>query len=193
MWENPMKNRTTVATAIRLAALTAAALSLPAIAQAEEIKLQVSYANVPGQQELDSGRVENAIEILEERAKTSNYPLENEKSTLCAAYILAGDYRRATPACNEAVEHDASEMAYNNRGVLRAHLGDFSGSMRDFEKIRWTDGERQEFLATALKLHPRTAASVNFELMNKLQAKATRTRVLTRGNLPGARVESIRP
>ncbi len=49
---------------------------------------------------------------------------------------MKGQLSAASVTCNDAVETDRSNAAYNNRGVFRTQLGDTSGAMEDFAQAR---------------------------------------------------------
>ncbi len=160
---------------------------------AERVSLHVAFGNVPGLEELENGRINAAIDLLEARRSGHTLPLRNERSTLCAAYILASRYDNALPVCEEAVQNDDEDIAYNNRGVLRAHLGDYAGALRDFEVIRLSAEEQRAFLEAIRRSHPRTMATANHDVLQKIQAQTARPRLSFGESRPAARIENIRP
>jgi len=112
------------------------AFALPTMSNAESYDFKVVFAaEVPGSTEIGVQNYDAAIEILESRAKDSNKPyIADELATLCALYIVKRRLATARKTCHNAVETDQSHLAYNNRGVLRAHLGDAAGAVRDYIK-----------------------------------------------------------
>ncbi len=122
-------------------------LVLPSISNAELYDFKVVYAEVPGTEEIRAGNHDAAIKILESRAKdANNYYVADELSTLCALYVVIGKLAAARNTCHVAVETDQSHAAYNNRGVLRAHLGDVAGAMEDFERARVLPENQQGYI-----------------------------------------------
>jgi tetratricopeptide (TPR) repeat protein len=114
-----------------------AAFALPAISNAENYKFELIYADVPGSAEILAGHLDAAIETLENRAQAADKDyVADELATLCALYIAKGQLSAASVTCNDAVETDQSNVAYNNRGVFRTQLGDTSGAMEDFAHAR---------------------------------------------------------
>ena len=86
-------------------------LMFSAVSLAERVSLHVAFGNVPGLEELESGQINAAIDLLEARRSGHTLPLRNERSTLCAAYILASRYDNALPICEEAVQNDDEDIA----------------------------------------------------------------------------------
>ncbi len=138
-------------------------LALPSISNAEIYDFKVVYAEVPGTEEIRAGNHDAAIKILESRAKdANNYYVADELSTLCALYVVNGKLAAAHKTCHVAVETDQSHAAYNNRGVLRAHLGDVAGAMEDFERARVLPDNRQRYVEELMKGDARLIASNNY-------------------------------
>ena len=138
-------------------------LALPSISNAEIYDFKVVYAEVPGTKEIRAGNHDAAIEILESRAKdANNYYVADELSTLCALFVVNGKLSAAHKTCHVAVETDQSHAAYNNRGVLRAHLGDVAGAMEDFERARVLPDNRQRYVEELMKGDARLIASNNY-------------------------------
>ncbi len=140
-----------------------ATLALPTLSNAEIYDFKVVYAEVPGTEEIRAGNHDAAIEILESRAEdASNYYFANELATLCALYVVNGKLAAAHETCHVAVETDQSDAAYNNRGVLRAHLGDVAGAMEDFERARVLPDNQQRYVEELMKGDARLIASSNY-------------------------------
>jgi tetratricopeptide (TPR) repeat protein len=155
---------------IKLALL--ATIALPATSNAETYNFKVVYAEVPGIREVVAGDRDAAIEILESRAKDSKkYYLADELATLCALYVVSGKFAIAHKACNQAVETDQSYTAYNNRGVLRAHLGDAAGALEDFEHARVLPQNQKRYVQELMSRDARLIATNNYATARKLAAK----------------------
>ena len=117
---------------------------LPAICNAENYKFEMIYAEVPGSAEIRDGHLDTAIKILENRVQDADkHYVADELAPLCARYIVKGKLSAASVTCNDAVETDRSNAAYNNRGVFRTQLGDTSGAMKDFAHARNLPGLRR--------------------------------------------------
>jgi tetratricopeptide (TPR) repeat protein len=149
-----------------------AIIALPPMSNAESFNFRVVYAEVPGINEVLAGDRAAAIEILESRAKDSgSYYLTDELATLCALYVVSGKFAVAHEACNKAVEIDQSHTAYNNRGVLRAHLGDAVGALEDFERARVLPKHQKRYVQELMNRDPRLIATSNYAVARKLSAK----------------------
>ncbi len=149
-----------------------ATMALPTTSNAESYNFRVVYAEVPGVNEVLAGDHDAAIEILETRAKDSKkYYLSNETATLCALYVISKRLATASETCNKAVEIDRSHTAYNNRGVLRAHLGDATGALEDFEQARILPKNHKRYVQELMQHDPRLIATGNYATAQKLVAK----------------------
>ncbi len=149
-----------------------ATIALPAMSNAETFNFRVVYAEVPGINEIIAGNHAAAIEILDRRAKDSkNYHLADELATLCALYVVSGKFAVAHKTCNKAVETDQSYTAYNNRGVLRAHLGDAAGALEDFEQARVLPKNQKRYMQELMSRDARLIATSNYAVARKLSAK----------------------
>jgi tetratricopeptide (TPR) repeat protein len=138
-------------------------LTLPTISNAETYAFKVVFANVPGSTEIRVENYDAAIEILESRAKDSTKPyIADELATLCALYVVKRRLAAARRTCHEAVETDQSHVAYNNRGVFRAHLGDTAGAVRDFERARVLPADRRRYIQELMRGDARLIASGNY-------------------------------
>lgn len=147
-------------------------IALPAISNAESFNFRVVYAEVPGVNEVLAGDHAAAIEILESRVNDSGtYYLTDELATLCALYVVSGKFAVAHKTCNKAVEIDQSYTAYNNRGVLRAHLGNAVGALEDFEQARILPNNQKRYIEELMQRDPRLIATNNYAVARKLSAK----------------------
>lgn len=120
--------------------LAAAALSANVAAQAESWELEPAGPDVPGSVEIEAGRVDDAIRLLVRRIETGAGRREPALfENLCIAYAVKLEYQQALRYCNQAVSHPlAAPSALNNRGVVRAVMGDRRGAQRDFERAACT-------------------------------------------------------
>ena len=149
-----------------------ATMALPTLSNAESFNFRVVYAEVPGINKVVAGDHAAAIEILESRTKDANaYYLRDQLATLCALYVVSGKFAVAHETCNKAVETDRSHTAYNNRGVLRAHLGDAAGALEDFERARVLPKQQKHYIQELMNRDPRLIATNNYAVAKKLSAK----------------------
>ena len=119
-------------TVVSLVALGALAFSH--LTSASPFEVRAGMPSVPGTEEFEAGNIDGAIAKL--KPQVGNVHGEREGSvlsTLCAAYIVKGQFGEATPYCEASVKH-GQRIAHNNRGVLRALQGDFAGANNDFSK-----------------------------------------------------------
>jgi len=122
---------------ISLILIIAAAPLLRSPSFAETVHFRVAFQNVPGSEEIEAGHLNAGIEVLEDELAINELESCGEiLATLCAAYILNRSFDQAERACDMAIEINPSNAAYNNRGVLRAHQGDFVGAREDFDRVR---------------------------------------------------------
>ena len=167
-------------------------LTLPSMSNAETYDFKVVYAEVPGINEIVAGNSEAAIDILETRAKDPDrYYIPDELSTLCALYIMKGRLPDARKTCDNAVETDRSHTAYNNRGVLRVHLGDSAGAMQDFARIRVLPDNQQHYIEELKKRDARLVATGNYATVKKLSAKRSQPWQALANSIRGASVEEL--
>ena len=105
---------------------------------------------------VSKGRYERAI--LRIASHPNRFPFATANN-LCVAHTLVGQYRHATRHCDEALEiageiartglrkdRDATTewaLAFSNRGVLRARMGDADGAEQDFRAAIELRGESQ--------------------------------------------------
>ncbi len=179
----------TVAAAI---SVILAVLATPLPAPASQLDFRVGFAEVPGIEEIEAGRFREAIEILENRRRDPDVQyIEEELTTLCGVYIVAGELRKARTVCDEAVEKDRTDAAWNNRGVLRIYSGNTAGALRDFSKVRVPPIEYDGYIADLLRRNPRLMASSNYELVEKIRGQGKDGRRSQSFDVRGASVESI--
>jgi tetratricopeptide (TPR) repeat protein len=169
-----------------------ATFALPSMGNAETFDFKVVYADVPGINEILAGNADAAIEILEARAKDPNrYYMPDELATLCALYIMKGELVAARKTCDSAVETDRSHTAYNNRGVLRVHLGDSAGAIEDFARVRVLPDNRQHYIDELKQRDARLIATGNYAVAKKLSAKRAQPWQSLAKSVRGASVEEL--
>ena len=171
-----------------------ATLVLPTISSAETYDFRVVYAEVPGINEILAGDHEAAIEILENGTKDpDNYGLSDELATLCALYVVKRRLVAARETCDRAVETDQSYTAYNNRGVLRVHLGDRAGAIEDFEHARVLPQNQKRYIQDLMKRDARLIATSNYAVAKRLAEKENRGQPwqALANSIRGASVENI--
>ena len=172
--------------------LMVAILAMPAMSNAQTYDFKVVYAEVPGINEIADGNHAAATEILEERAKTDDkYYLADELSTLCALYIVQRKLQKAQKTCDDAVETDRSYTAYNNRGVLRVHLGDPTGAIQDFELARVQPQNQKRYVEELMKRDARLIATSNYAVAKKMATKRQQPWQSLASSIQGASVEDI--
>ena len=148
------------------------ALALPGTSIAETYEFKVVYAEVPGIEEIRAENYDAAIEILESRARDADKQyVADELATLCALYVLKGKFSAASVTCHDAVETDASDAAYNNRGVLLAHLGNTAGAMEDFQRARVLPANLQRYITERMRGDARLTASNNHAVATRYTAR----------------------
>lgn len=112
-------------------------LLLPIAAGADPLGFVVALDNLPGVDELEAGDVDAGLARLEAQlADRDSEHWHEVVATLCGAYVLASRYEKAVAACDRAVLEAPHEASYNNRGVLRVHMGQLDGALSDFEIAR---------------------------------------------------------
>ncbi len=171
------------------------AFALPTMSNAESYDFKVVFAaEVPGSTEIGVENYDAAIEILESRAKDSNKPyIADELATLCALYVVKRRLAAARRTCHNAVETDQSHLAYNNRGVLRAHLGDAAGAVRDFERARVLPSDRQRYIKELMRGDARLIATGNYAVAIEYAERRGRPDPVQAfiGRVGGANVEEL--
>jgi len=168
------------------------ALLASGAAAAEQLPFRVAFADVPGLELIQAGRHDEAIGFIESRLSAERAPAGRDSiATLCGAYVLSGRFREALPVCDRAVAEDASDVAFNNRGVLRAHLGDVEGALADFRRVHVPDAEMTAFLARLREGSVRLMATDNLALAQELRAKRGSREDSPVHALRGAEIESL--
>ena len=169
-------------------------ITLPAMSNAESYNFNVTFADIPGFEEIRTGNYGAAIDILEKRANdASNQFVHNELATLCALYIVKGNLVAARRTCQDAVETDQSVASYNNRGVFRAQVGDAAGAALDFERARVPPDDQQRYIEELMKRDARMIASSNYAEVLRLAARRVQPesmQALT-SSVRGASVEDL--
>jgi hypothetical protein len=168
-------------------------LVLTATSRAETYEFRVVFANVPGIEEIEAGNYDAAIKLLESRARASDRQyITDELATLCALYIVKGRFSAASVTCHDAVETDGSDTAYNNRGVLRAHIGYTVGALEDFKRARVLPSNLQHYIAERMKSDARLIASGNYEVARRFTARKSQTMAHSLADrVQGASIEDI--
>ena len=116
--------------------LTLACLGFFSHTQAESWELRTADLEVKGTRDIEAGRIDKGIRIMETHFAASPYAEKGAILTnLCLAYILKKQLETAATFCDRAVNHPrSSREALNNRGVLNAMLGRLDSATTDFEK-----------------------------------------------------------
>ena len=165
---------------------------MPVLSNAQTYDFKVVYAEVPGINEIVAGDHDKAIEILESRNRDANsYYLTDELATLCALYIVKRKLAAAQEICENAVENDRTHTAYNNRGVLRVHLGDPSGAIEDFERARVLPQHQKRYIEELMMRDARLIATSNYAVAKKMTAKRQQPWQSLANSIRGASVEDI--
>jgi tetratricopeptide (TPR) repeat protein len=152
----------------------------------------VVYDEGPGTEEYEAGNLDAAIEILESREKMADNPYAGyELATLCAFYILKDNFDAAREPCSAAVEINQSGYAYNNRGVLRVHLGDTVGALEDFDRIRVLPDDQPRYIEQLKEGDTRLIASRNFALVTEIMEKRRTNKPTMTEAVIGASIEDM--
>lgn len=150
------------------------------------------YDEGPGTEEYEAGNLDAAIEILESREKMADNPYAGyELATLCAFYILKGNLDAARETCSAAVKIDQSGYAYNNRGVLRAQLGDTVGALEDFDRVRVLADDQPRYIEQSKESHARFIASRNFAVTTEIMERRRANVPTMTGAVNGANIEDM--
>ena len=164
------------------------------MSNAESYNFKVSFADVPGLEEIRTGNYGAAIDILEKRADDANNQyVHNELATLYALYIVQGNLVAARRTCHDAVETDQSDASYNNRGVFRAQVGDAAGAALDFERARVLPDDQQRYIEELMKHDARMIASGNYAEVLRLAARRVQPESMRAlaSSVRGASVEDL--
>ena len=105
-------------------------------AHAESWELRTATEEVKGTRDIEAGRLDKGIRVLEANYGTTPYRSKVAVLTnLCLAYTLKQDYKAAMTYCDRAVSRGINTReAHNNRGVLHALVGDYASAIADFER-----------------------------------------------------------
>jgi tetratricopeptide (TPR) repeat protein len=105
-------------------------------ASAESWELRTAAEEVNGTRDLEAGNLDKSIRVLERSYRSTPYDSKGAVLTnLCVAHTLKRDFETAMDYCNRAAERgNGSREAFNNRGVLNALLGNYTGAVSDFKK-----------------------------------------------------------
>ncbi len=177
---------------ILLVTLALLTLALSTVSIADSYTLSVVYAEGPGTEEYEAGNLDAAIEVLESREKMAdNDYVGEEMATLCAFYILKRNFDAARETCSAAIEIDQSAVAYNNRGVLRVHLGDTVGALEDFDRVRVLPDDQPRYIEQLKEGDTRMVASSNFAQTTVLIERRRTNKPTKAGAVIGAYIEDI--
>ncbi len=172
------------------ALIIAAALMLGNPSFADVFPFRIAFENVPGVEEIEAGNMQAGIKVLEDQLEQIEPASSGDiLATLCAAYIVNVSLYKAERVCNKAVEIDPTETAYNNRGVIRAFNGDFSGAREDFDRAR--PRQLDAYLEELKTKDVRLMAHDNYHLIEELSAKHTPAEVTTSVALSTAAIEYL--
>jgi tetratricopeptide (TPR) repeat protein len=167
-------------------------LGLSTVCIAEPYELMVLYAEGPSAEAYVAGNLDVAIELLESKEKVAdNQLLGEELATLCGFYILKGNVDGARETCSAAVETNQSGLAYNNRGVFRAQLGDTVGALEDFDRVRVLPDDQPLYIELLKDADPRLIASRNFALATEVMERRGTNKPTMNGVVDGADIEEI--
>lgn len=109
-------------------------LAAPSVSSADGWELRTSRHTVPGTREIESGKIDKAIQISKiQLPHVSQQKKVAVLTNLCIGYILSRDFAQAEEYCDQAVERsNESSVSYNNRGVLKVQQGDLESAIQDF-------------------------------------------------------------
>jgi hypothetical protein len=156
----------------------------------DEFSFRVAFERVPGVEDVEPGNIQAGIKVLTDQLnQTEQWNRGNVLVTLCAAYIVDMSLDKAQHVCNEAVELDPTDTAYNNRGVFRAFTGNWSGAREDFDRAR---PQQLEIYLNELKTKDVGLIAIdNFNLINELSVKYSRAELDVSATLKTAAIESF--
>lgn len=167
-------------------------LALPTVAIAEPYQLQLAVVELPGVEDYAAGNIDAAIELLESKEKIADdHYVGLELATLCAFYILKPNLDAARETCAAAVEIDQAGYAYINRGVLRAHLGDTVGVLKDFDRVRSLPDDQPHYIQQSKESNARIIASRNFAVTTENMERRRANEPTLTGAVKGATIEDI--
>jgi len=168
-------------------------LALSTVSVADPHEFLLLFGHVPGTEEYASGDLDAAIEVLESREKMADNQrnVGDELATLCAFYILQRNLDSARKTCSAAVEIDQSDLAYNNRGVLRAQQGNTVSALEDFGRVRVLPQDQPHYIEQLKELDVRMIASKNYARATELLAARISNKPTMTGAVAGAIVEDL--
>jgi len=167
-------------------------LALPIVSIAEPYGLQLAVVEVPGTEDYAAGNLDAAIELLESRENMADdHYIGLELATLCALYILKGNLDAARETCSAAVKIDQSGYAYNNRGVLRAQLGDTVGALEDFDRVRVLPDDQPRYVEDSKESKARFIASRNFAVTTEIMERRRANEPTMAGAVNSANIEDM--
>ena len=170
--------------------IIAAALMFGNPSLADVIPFRLAFENVPGVEEIEAGNLQAGIKELEDQLDQIEPGSSGDiLATLCAAYIVNVSLDKAKRACDKAVETDPSETAYNNRGVIRAFYGDFSGAREDFDLAR--PRQLEAYLEELRTKDVRLMAHDNYQLIDELLVKRTSAKDIASFTSSTAAIEDL--
>ncbi len=159
------------------------------VASAGEVySFRVAFENVRGVEHLVSGNVAEGIRLIESDLQAGDTNEADAMATLCGAYVLNGDVDKAGKTCAAAVERFPGDTAYNNRGVLRAFIGDMEGAREDFDRAR--PASIDEYMAELATRDVGLVASGNHEMLLDLTVRNSR-HVIQSSIDKGADIETL--
>lgn len=144
--------------------------TIPFNSQAGGLSFRLSFEDLPGVDAVESGDIAAGVAALEAQvadreAPTYGYAL----ATLCGVYVMAKAFGKAVDTCDEAVANGPADTAYNNRGVMRVHLGDLAGARADFNRAR--PENMDEYLERIRISDPRLIAESNYDTLDVLKSR----------------------
>lgn len=122
-------------------------LTMCANSYAQEVQFRVGFEDVHGSRQLEEGKIEEGIQILQKELAKEHVDRGRIVSTLCGAYLLDKTLVRARPFCEEAANAYPNSSTLNNYGVYLAISGDLEGAMKSFKRAQSLQrGQYVEFL-----------------------------------------------
>jgi tetratricopeptide (TPR) repeat protein len=171
--------------------IVAAALLLGNPSFAETIQYRVAFERVPGSEEIEAGNLKAGIRLIEDQLTKIELGSSGEiLATLCAAYIVNRSLDKAERACDRAIEIKPTQTAYNNRGVLRAHKGDFAGAREDFDRVR--PRQLDIYLEQLWVMDIPLMAEHNFDLVDEMLSKRNSATIDAPVVVSTAKIEDLR-
>lgn len=170
--------------------LCVAVFLLPLGASADRLGFVVALDNLPGVDELESGDIDAGLAKLEAQLANTNSERWHEViATLCGAYVLASQYDKAVATCDRAVLEAPHNASYNNRGVLRVHLGQLDSALSDFEIAR--PDSLDSYIAVIRATDPALIAFDNTQSLLDLRARLEERRREDPFRVSSASIENV--